>query len=210
MINLDGARITIIGLGYVELDNFATSYQHNLENVQTCVTARQWRGISFIESGICNLENCQRAIITNKANIDGFVNMLVASRDPNVKSFTSAASSSTYGGHPGLRKVKDQIGKSLSPYAPTKYINELNAKISARSYSIDFIALRYFNAFGKRQHSDGAHAAVIPKWLNPIPKDETIQISGDDETNRELRVGSILLSQASIGKAKTYAVTSLR
>lgn len=103
-------------------------------------------------------------VTTNQANIDGFLNMLVASRDEGVQSFTYAASSSTYGDHPGLPKVEDKIGKPLSPYAVTKYVNELYADVFARTYDFNTIGLRYFNVFGKRQDPNGAYAAVIPKW----------------------------------------------
>lgn len=124
-------------------------------------------------------------ITTNAANVTGFLNMLVAARDANVKSFTYAASSSTYGDHPGLPKVEDLIGKPLSPYAVTKYVNELYADVFARSYGFNTIGLRYFNVFGRRQDPDGAYAAVIPKWTASLIKNEPVYINGDGETSRD-------------------------
>lgn len=124
-------------------------------------------------------------ITTNSANVTGFLNMLVAARDANVKSFTYAASSSTYGDHPGLPKVEDLIGKPLSPYAVTKYVNELYADVFARSYGFNTIGLRYFNVFGRRQDPDGAYAAVIPKWTASLIKGEPVYINGDGETSRD-------------------------
>ncbi|SDT95552.1 Nucleoside-diphosphate-sugar epimerase [Pseudomonas pohangensis] len=124
-------------------------------------------------------------ITTNATNIDGFLNMLVATRDARVHSFTYAASSSTYGDHPGLPKVEDLIGKPLSPYAVTKYVNELYADVFARSYGFNSIGLRYFNVFGKRQDPDGAYAAVIPKWTAAMIKGEELFINGDGSTSRD-------------------------
>ena len=170
----------------VGLDNFATGHQRNLDEVQSLVTPAQWANFNFIQGDICNFDDCQTAcagvdfvlhqaalgsvprsledpIITNSANITGFLNMLVATRDAKVKSFTYAASSSTYGDHPGLPKVEDLIGKPLSPYAVTKYVNELYADVFARCYDFNTIGLRYFNVFGPRQNPEGAYAAVVPK-----------------------------------------------
>ena len=192
----------------VGLDNFSTGYQHNLDEVQASVTSEQWERFTFIKGDICNLEDCRQAvsgvnyvihqaalgsvprsiddpIATNSANITGFVNMLVAMRDAQVKRFVYAASSSTYGDHPGLPKVEDQIGKPLSPYAVTKYVNELYADVFARCYSIESIGLRYFNVFGKRQDPHGAYAAVIPKWIAALIKNEPDYINGDGETSRD-------------------------
>ena len=111
--------------------------------------------------------------------------MLVAARDNKVKRFVYAASSSTYGDHPGLPKVEDEIGRPLSPYAVTKYVNELYADVFARCYGLESIGLRYFNVFGKRQDPDGAYAAVIPKWISSLIKNETVYINGDGETSRD-------------------------
>lgn len=192
----------------VGLDNFATGHQRNLDEVQSLVTPEQWARFKFIKGDIRNLEDCQQAcagvdyvlhqaalgsvprsindpITTNAANITGFLNMLVAARDAQVKSFTYAASSSTYGDHPGLPKVEDVIGKPLSPYAVTKYVNELYADVFARCYGFTTIGLRYFNVFGKRQDPDGAYAAVIPKWTAAMIKGEDVFINGDGETSRD-------------------------
>lgn len=192
----------------IGLDNFATGHQRNLDEVQTLVTAEQWQRFRFIEGDIRNLQVCQAAcegvdyvlhqaalgsvprsiadpITTNGTNISGFLNMLVAARDAEVKSFTYAASSSTYGDHPGLPKVEDIIGKPLSPYAVTKYVNELYADVFAKTYGFNTIGLRYFNVFGKRQDPDGAYAAVIPKWTATMIKGEDVFINGDGETSRD-------------------------
>jgi len=127
----------------------------------------------------------QDPIRTNNANIDGFLNMLVAARDAEVKRFVYAASSSTYGDYPGLPKVEDKIGNPISPYAVTKYVNELYAKVFARTYNFKTIGLRYFNIFGKRQDPNGAYAAVIPKWVASIISGEEVFINGDGETSRD-------------------------
>ncbi len=192
----------------VGLDNFATGYQRNLDEVRTLVNADQWGRFTFIEGDIRKLEDCRRGcegvehvlhqaalgsvprsladpITTNATNIDGFLNMLVAARDAEVKSFTYAASSSTYGDHPALPKVEDVIGKPLSPYAVTKFVNELYADVFARSYGFTAIGLRYFNVFGPRQDPNGAYAAVIPKWTAAMIADEDIFINGDGETSRD-------------------------
>ena len=124
-------------------------------------------------------------ITTNAANITGFLNMLVAARDAKVKSFTYAASSSTYGDHPALPKVEENIGKPLSPYAVTKYVNELYADVFAKTYGFNCIGLRYFNVFGKRQDPNGAYAAVIPKWTAAMIQGEELFINGDGETSRD-------------------------
>jgi UDP-N-acetylglucosamine 4-epimerase len=124
-------------------------------------------------------------IATNATNISGFLNMLVAARDANVKSFTYAASSSTYGDHPGLPKVEDRIGKPLSPYAVTKYVNELYADVFARCYGFEAIGLRYFNVFGERQDPNGAYAAVVPKWTAAMIQGQEVFINGDGETSRD-------------------------
>lgn len=192
----------------VGLDNFATGYQHNLDEVETLVTEKQWARFRFIEGDIRNLEDCREAvkgvdyvlhqaalgsvprsiedpIATNQANIDGFLNMLVAAKDEKVSSFTYAASSSTYGDHPDLPKVEDKIGNPLSPYAVTKYVNELYAGVFARTYSFKTVGLRYFNVFGPRQDPNGAYAAVIPKWTAAMIKGGVVYINGDGETSRD-------------------------
>lgn len=192
----------------VGLDNFVTGHQRNLDEVQTLVSTTQWANFSFINGDICNLSDCQKAvtgvdyvlhqaalgsvprsvaapITTNATNISGFLNMLVAARDARVKRFVYAASSSTYGDHPALPKVEDTIGKPLSPYAVTKYVNELYTDVFGKTYGLQSIGLRYFNVFGPRQDPNGAYAAVIPKWICSMIQNEPIYINGDGETSRD-------------------------
>ena len=127
----------------------------------------------------------ENPVATNDTNISGFLNMLVAARDAKVKRFVYAASSSTYGDHPSLPKIENRIGNPLSPYAVTKYVNELYADVFARSYGFNTIGLRYFNVFGQRQTPDGAYAAVIPRWISSLIKGNTVYINGDGETSRD-------------------------
>ena len=192
----------------VGLDNFATGHQKNLDEVKSLVSAEQWQRFSFIEGDIRKVDDCHQSckdadyvlhqaalgsvprsladpIATNETNISGFLNMLVAARDAQVSSFTYAASSSTYGDHPALPKVEDAIGKPLSPYAVTKYVNELYAEVFARSYGFKSVGLRYFNVFGRRQDPDGAYAAVIPKWTAAMIANDDVYINGDGETSRD-------------------------
>lgn len=192
----------------VGLDNFSTGHQRNLDEVKTLVNLEQWENFQFIEGDIRKLDDCQQAskgvdyilhqaalgsvprsiadpITTNANNIDGFLNMLVAARDANVLRFVYAASSSTYGDHPDLPKVEDNIGKPLSPYAVTKLVNEHYADVFARTYGFNTIGLRYFNVFGKRQDPNGAYAAVIPKWTAALIQGDDVFINGDGETSRD-------------------------
>lgn len=192
----------------VGLDNFATGYQHNLDEVQANVSAQQWSNFRFIQGDIREASTCALAVdgaefvlhqaalgsvprsladpvTTNDVNISGFLNVLVAARDARVQSFVYAASSSTYGDHPALPKVEDQIGKPLSPYAVTKYVNELYADVFARAYDFKTIGLRYFNVFGKRQDPEGAYAAVIPKWIAAMLGGQVVSVNGDGETSRD-------------------------
>mgnify|MGYP005819849079 CR=1 FL=1 len=192
----------------VGLDNFATGWRANLDEVQSLVGAARWRGFTFIEGDICRLDDCRAAcagvdyvlhqaalgsvprsledpLATNAANVTGFVNMLEAARHAGVKRFVYAASSSTYGDHPALPKQEDAIGKPLSPYAVTKYVNELYADVFARCYGFESVGLRYFNIFGRRQDPNGAYAAVIPKWFAALFAGETVSINGDGETSRD-------------------------
>ncbi|OLQ92093.1 Vi polysaccharide biosynthesis protein VipB/TviC [Vibrio panuliri] len=192
----------------IGLDNFETGHQYNLDEVKGVVSAEQWSKFEFIEGDITDYSTCERAvegvdyvlhqaalgsvprslanpIKTNAANVTGFLNMLNAAREANVSSFTYAASSSTYGDHPALPKVEENIGKPLSPYAVTKYVNEVYADVFARSYGFKSIGLRYFNVFGKRQDPNGAYAAVIPKWTSAMIEGETVFINGDGETSRD-------------------------
>jgi len=194
---------TIIGL-----DNFATGHQRNLDEVKGLVSEAQWQKFHFIEGDIRDYETCSTAVegvdyvlhqaalgsvprsladplTSNGTNISGFLNVLQAAKEGEVKSFTYAASSSTYGDHPALKKVEENIGNPLSPYAVTKFVNELYAGVYARSYGFKTIGLRYFNVFGKRQDPNGAYAAVIPKWTAAMIQDEDIFINGDGETSRD-------------------------
>jgi len=192
----------------VGLDNFATGHRANLDEVSTLVAPAQWANFNFIEGDIGNLDDCRQAcagvdyvlhqaalgsvprsiedpLLTNRSNIDGFLNMLVAARDAGVKRFVYAASSSTYGDHPALPKVEDTIGSPLSPYAVTKYVNELYGQVFARCYGFKTIGLRYFNIFGPRQDPEGAYAAVIPKWIAGMIENQPIYVNGDGETSRD-------------------------
>jgi UDP-N-acetylglucosamine/UDP-N-acetylgalactosamine 4-epimerase len=197
----------------VGLDNFSTGHKYNLDQVRASVTQDQWNSFRFIEGDIRNMSDCQESmhfsadasveyvlhqaalgsvprsindpVLTNQNNIDGFLNMLVAARDANVKRFVYAASSSTYGDHPDLPKVEDKIGKPLSPYAVTKLVNELYADVFSRSYGFHTIGLRYFNIFGRRQDPEGAYAAVIPKWVASMIKGDPVYVNGDGKTSRD-------------------------
>jgi len=200
LLNLDQ---TVIGV-----DNFFTGKQDNLADVQNKVSANRWKSFTFVEGDIRNPEQCREAcqgvdyvlhqaalgsvprsiddpVTTNECNIDGFVNMLVAAKGAGVRRFVYAASSATYGDHPKLPKVEEEIGRPLSPYALTKYVNELYADVFARTYGLESIGLRYFNVFGKRQDPDGAYAAVIPKWIGAFLIGEQPVINGDGETSRD-------------------------
>lgn len=192
----------------VGLDNFATGFQHNLDEVEMLVTPEQWLNFKFINGDIRVLDDCKKStngvdfvlhqaalgsvprsladpIATNSTNIDGFLNMLVAARDEGVKRFVYAASSSTYGDHPALPKVESVIGNPLSPYAVTKLVNEHYAAVFARCYGFNTIGLRYFNVFGKRQNPNGAYAAVIPKWAASMLANEQLWINGDGDSSRD-------------------------
>lgn len=192
----------------VGLDNFATGHRRNLEEVRGSVRGAQWRRFQMIEGDICDPGTCARATSgcdlvlhqaalgsvprsiedpqrSNKSNVTGFLNMLVAARDARVQRFVYAASSSTYGDHPGLPKTEDRIGRPLSPYAVTKYVNELYADVFARTYGLTVIGLRYFNVFGRRQDPDGAYAAVVPKWFASLLTGEQVFINGSGETSRD-------------------------
>ena len=205
-------NLLILNQKVVGLDNFDTGYQYNID--QAIEDANKTSGkdlrnnFKFINGDIRELGDCKQAcsgvdyvlhqaalgsvprsiedpINTNRANINGFLNMLVASKDANVKRFVYAASSSTYGDHPDLPKVEGKIGNPLSPYAVTKVVNELYAQVFAKTYGFKTIGLRYFNIFGKRQSPNGAYAAVIPKWVAAILNREDVFINGDGETSRD-------------------------
>jgi UDP-N-acetylglucosamine 4-epimerase len=205
-------KLLILNQKVVGLDNFDTGYQHNIdraiEDANKAIGKDLSSNFKFINGDIRELNDCEKAcngvdyvlhqaalgsvprsienpIKTNMANINGFLNMLVSSRDAKVKRFVYAASSSTYGDHPGLPKVEDKIGKPLSPYAVTKYVNELYADVFASNYGFNTIGLRYFNIFGKRQDPNGAYAAVIPKWVSNMVNNKEVIINGDGETSRD-------------------------
>lgn len=194
---------TVIGL-----DNFSTGHQHNLDEVKDIVSDEQWGRFQFVEGDICNYDTCKSVlrgvdyvlhqaalgsvprsianpINTNASNITGFLNMITAAKEQEVRSFIYAASSSTYGDHPDLPKVEENIGNPLSPYAVTKYVNELYADVYYRTYDFKSVGLRYFNVFGPRQDPEGAYAAVIPKWVSAVTDGDTVYINGDGETSRD-------------------------
>lgn len=184
------------------LDNFATGHRYNLSdfiddknftliegdirNIETCHNAAQ--GVDYVlhQAALGSVpRSINDPITTNDVNVSGFLNMLVASRDANVKRFVYAASSSTYGDSVGLPKVEEVIGKPLSPYAITKYVNELYAEIFSRTYGLETIGLRYFNVFGRKQDPNGAYAAVIPKFVMQLMQYESPKINGDGNYSRD-------------------------
>lgn len=192
----------------VGLDNFATGHQHNLDEVKATVSPDQWARFVFHEADIRDAAACHKAMegvdyvlhqaalgsvprsladpaTTNEVNVTGFLTMLIAARDAGAKAFVYAASSSTYGDHEALPKIEDRIGRPLSPYAVTKFVNELYADVFARSYDFGSVGLRYFNVFGRRQDPEGAYAAVIPKWIAAMIRNEDVVINGDGQTSRD-------------------------
>ena len=193
----------------VGLDNFMTGNEENLLKVKNSITNKKnWKNFKFIKGDICNIDDCKSACngvefvlhqaalgsvprslkdpaLTNQCNIDGFLNMLIAAKDSDVISFTYAASSSTYGDHIDLPKIESNIGNPLSPYAVTKYVNELYADVFARNYNFKSIGLRYFNIFGPRQDPHGAYAAVIPIWIRSMIENQIIYINGNGDTSRD-------------------------
>ena len=197
-----------LGQQVVSLDNFATGHRRNLDEVRERVGADAWARHRFIEGDITDLATCKAAcdgvefvlhqaalgsvprsladpLATHAANATGFLNMLLAARDAKAASFVYAASSSTYGDHPALPKVEDVIGRPLSPYAVTKYLNELYADVFARSYGVRVVGLRYFNVFGARQDPEGPYAAVIPLWVRSMLRGQPCVINGDGLTSRD-------------------------
>jgi UDP-N-acetylglucosamine 4-epimerase len=190
------------------LDNFSTGHRENLTMIRELVGEDLWKNFTFMEADVRDLGDCRRAcdkaryvlhqaaigsvprsiddpLFTNANNLDGFLNMLVAARDAGVRGFVYAASRSTSGDEPTLPKVEDRIGKPLSPYAVTKYVNELYAEVFASAYGFRSIGLRYFNVFGQRQDPEGAYAAVIPQWFAGVLRGEQVYINGDGETSRD-------------------------
>jgi UDP-N-acetylglucosamine 4-epimerase len=197
-----------LGQSVVSIDNFATGHRGNLEEVERNVGGALWSRHRFIEADIADLDACREAcagvdivlheaalgsvprsledpLRTHAANATGFLNVLIAARDAGVARVVYAASSSTYGDHPGLPKVEDRIGQPLSPYAVTKYLNELYAQVFDRCYATSSIGLRYFNVFGPRQDPEGAYAAVIPRWVAAMLRGAPVIIYGDGETTRD-------------------------
>lgn len=205
-------KLLILNQKVVGLDSFDTGYQRNIDeaiNDANNITGKDMsNNFNFINGDIKSSSDCSKAcngvdyvlhqaalgsvprsiedpIGTNEANIDGFLNMLIASRNANVKRFVYAASSSSYGDNTDLPKIEHMIGNPLSPYAVTKLVNELYASVFAKNYDFKTIGLRYFNIFGKRQDPNGAYAAVIPKWVDSILNNEDVYINGDGETSRD-------------------------
>lgn len=201
---------TLLGLNQrvVGLDNYSTGHEGNLEDVHRIVGAEGWGRFTEIRGDIAELETCRKAcagvdyvlhqaalgsvprsivepLATHRSNVTGFANMLCAAKDAGVKRFVYASSSSVYGDHPGLPKVEDVVGNCLSPYALSKWVNELYASVFARCYGLSWIGLRYFNVFGPRQDPEGAYAAVIPKWIDAMIQDVPVEINGDGETSRD-------------------------
>jgi len=201
-------RLLLLDQRVVGLDNFATGKQQNLDEVSRLVKPKQWARFTLIEGDIRDLNVCQKAcsaidfvlhqaalgsvprsvadpITANEVNVAGFLNMLVAARDQKVKRFVYAASSATYGDHPDLPKREENIGRPLSPYAATKYFNEIYADVFGRCYGLQTVGLRYFNVYGPRQDPEGAYAAVIPRWIAAMMANQPTQINGDGETSRD-------------------------
>lgn len=192
----------------IGIDNFSTGHRNNLTEVESKVSHKNWRNFEMFEEDITDYKICTEVvenidyvlhqaalgsvprslhnpISSNLSNVNGFLNILEAARKSHAQNFVYAASSSTYGDHPALPKFEDNIGKPLSPYAVTKYVNELYADTFMRCYGFRSVGLRYFNVFGKRQDPDGAYAAVIPKWINAMSANQPIEIYGDGETSRD-------------------------
>jgi len=196
------------GQHVVGLDNFSTGHRRNLDDVQRIVGADDWKRFRLVEGDITDLDTCRRAaggahhilhqaalgsvprsiddpIATNRANIDGLLNVVVAARDEKALSFVYAASSSTYGDEPNLPKREERIGRPLSPYAVTKYVNELYADVFGRLFGLRATGLRYFNVFGPRQDPNGPYAAVIPRWIDAVASGDEVFINGDGTTSRD-------------------------
>ena len=192
----------------IGLDNFSTGKRSNLAQVEDAVGTEKWKRFRLIEGDIRSLDTCRRAcataqvvlhhaaigsvprsmadpVSTNDCNIRGFLNMSIAAREAGVSRFVYASSSATYGDHPGQPQIESQIGQPLSPYALSKYVDELYAGIFARCYDFPSIGLRYFNVFGPRQDPNGDYAAVIPKWIAAMIQQDTVYINGDGETVRD-------------------------
>jgi UDP-N-acetylglucosamine 4-epimerase len=192
----------------ISLDNFSTGHRYNLEHIKTSVTPEQWENFTFVEGDISHYDTCKAItkdvdivlhqaalgsvprsiddpVVSNNSNVTGFLNMLSAAKENGVKRFVYASSSSVYGDSQELPKVEARTGNLLSPYAVTKYVNELYAGVFQKCYGMEPIGLRYFNVFGKRQDPNGAYAAVIPKWIGQLLNGEDVYINGDGETSRD-------------------------
>jgi UDP-N-acetylglucosamine 4-epimerase len=192
----------------ISLDNFSTGHKYNLEHIKNSVSKEQWSNFTFVEGDITNFDTCKNItkdvdivlhqaalgsvprsidnpILSNNANVTGFLNMLTAAKDNGIKRFVYASSSSVYGDSKELPKVEENTGNILSPYAATKAISELYMGVFHKCYGFESIGLRYFNVFGKRQDPNGAYAAVMPKWISQILNGEDVYINGDGETSRD-------------------------
>lgn len=192
----------------ISLDNFSTGHRYNLEHIKKSVTPEQWENFTFVEGDISHYDTCKAItkdveivlhqaalgsvprsiddpVVSNNSNVTGFLNMLTAAKENGVKRFVYASSSSVYGDSQELPKVEARTGNLLSPYAVTKYVNELYAGVFQKCYGMEPIGLRYFNVFGKRQDPNGAYAAVIPKWIGQLLNGEDVYINGDGETSRD-------------------------
>ncbi|MBC8084855.1 MAG: NAD-dependent epimerase/dehydratase family protein, partial [Hymenobacter sp.] len=184
------------------LDNYSNGFRKNvalfeghpalrviegdIRDRQTCLDACRGIDVVLHQAALGSVpRSINDPITTNDVNVGGFVNMLVGAKEAGSKRFVYAASSSTYGDHPGLPKVEDRIGKPLSPYAVTKYANELYADVFGKTYGMELIGLRYFNIFGPRQDPNGAYAAVVPRWLSALRRGQRVTIYGDGETSRD-------------------------
>lgn len=201
---------TLLGLGQpvIGLDNFATGKRRNLDEVRGRVGPERWRQFQFLEADILDLAACRRAcegveLVLHQAalgsvprsiedplnfhtcNVTGFLNVLLAARDAGARRLVYASSSAVYGDEPGLPKAEEKIGRPLSPYAASKWMNEIYAGVAELAYGTAAVGLRYFNVFGPRQDPNGAYAAVIPKWINSLLNREPIYINGDGETSRD-------------------------
>ncbi len=201
-------KLLNLGQSVVGLDNFSTGKKENLTQVQNIVGEKKWKNFNFIEADLRDLDVCGAVCAdidivihqgalgsvprsvefpadSHASNATGTLNIFIAAKEKKVKRLVYASSSSVYGDEPSLPKIEDRIGKPLSPYAATKLFNEIYAEIFSRLYGLELIGLRYFNVFGPRQDPEGAYAAVIPKWIAAMLKNEPVYIYGDGETSRD-------------------------
>lgn len=201
-------KLLSLGQRVVGLDNLSTGHAHNLDHVRAAVGPAGWAGFRFVQGDICDLDTCREAcrgidfvlhqaalgsvprsiedpVICNSSNVNGFVNMCWASKEAGARGFVYASSSAVYGDHPALPKREEEIGAALSPYGASKLVDEIYAGVFATCYGMRLTGLRYFNVFGPRQDPEGAYAAVIPKWIAAMIRNEAIQINGDGETSRD-------------------------